>query len=142
MEKLHIVETDETPMVLLDAANLQFEFSGKSLPEDVTSFYGPILDWIDDYADEMDGEEAVFKFNLIYFNTASSKMILDIFMAIEGMVEDGKNVSVEWIYDEDDEDMEEAGNRLGEFLLKRINGEKINKLQMIDKFKYFNQEKK
>ena len=51
MEKLHIVETDETPMVLLDAANLQFEFSGKSLPEDVTSFYGPILDWIDDYAD-------------------------------------------------------------------------------------------
>ena len=109
MEKLHIVETDETPMVLLDAANLQFEFSGKSLPEDVTSFYGPILDWIDDYADEMDGEEAVFKFNLIYFNTASSKMILDIFMAIEGMVEDGKNVSVEWIYDEDDEDMEEAG---------------------------------
>ena len=58
----------------------------------------------------MDGEEAVFKFNLIYFNTASSKMILDIFMAIEGMVEDGKNVSVEWIYDEDDEDMEEVGN--------------------------------
>jgi hypothetical protein len=116
MEKLHIVETDETPMVLLDAANLQFEFSGKSLPEDVTSFYGPILDWIDDYADEMDGEEAVFKFNLIYFNTASSKMILDIFMAIEGMVEDGKNVSVEWIYDEDDEDMEEAGEEYADIV--------------------------
>ena len=116
MEKLHIVETDETPMVLLDAANLQFEFSGKSLPEDDTSFYGPILDWIDDYADEMDGEEAVFKFNLIYFNTASSKMILDIFMAIEGMVEDGKNVSVEWIYDEDDEDMEEAGEEYADIV--------------------------
>jgi len=116
MEKLHIVETDETPMVLLDAANLQFEFSGKSLPEDVTSFYGPILDWIDDYADEMDGEEAVFKFNLIYFNTASSKMILDIFMAIEGIVEDGKNVSVEWIYDEDDEDMEEAGEEYADIV--------------------------
>lgn len=116
MEKLHIVETDETPMVLLDAANLQFEFSGKSLPEDVTSFYGPILDWIDDYADEMEGEEAVFKFNLIYFNTASSKMILDIFMAIEGMVEDGKNVSVEWIYDEDDEDMEEAGEEYADIV--------------------------
>ena len=39
------------------------------------------------------------------------------------------------------EDMEEAGSRLGEFLLKRINGEKIDKLQMIDKIKYFNQEK-
>lgn len=116
MEKLHIIETDETPMVLLDADNLQFEFSGKSLPEDVTSFYGPVLDWIDDYADEMGDEEAIFKFNLIYFNTASSKMILDIFMAIEGMVEDGKNVSVEWIYDEDDEDMEEAGEEYSDIV--------------------------
>jgi len=39
------------------------------------------------------------------------------------------------------EDMEEAGHKLGEFLLKRINGEKINKLQMIRKIKYFDQEK-
>ena len=39
------------------------------------------------------------------------------------------------------ENMEEAGYKLGEFLLKRINGEKINKLQMIGKTKFFNQEK-
>ena len=38
------------------------------------------------------------------------------------------------------EDMVEAGFKLGEFLLKRINGEKVNKLQMIDKIKYFDQE--
>ena len=38
------------------------------------------------------------------------------------------------------EDMVGAGSKLGEFLLKRINGEKVNKLQMIDKIKYFNQE--
>jgi hypothetical protein len=43
-------------------------------------------------------------------------MILDIFMAIEGMVEDGKNVSVEWIYDEDDEDMEEAGEEYADIV--------------------------
>ena len=39
------------------------------------------------------------------------------------------------------EDMEEADQKLGEFLLKRINGETINKLQMIRKIKYFDQEK-
>ncbi|MDC0232491.1 LacI family DNA-binding transcriptional regulator [Pelagibacteraceae bacterium] len=38
------------------------------------------------------------------------------------------------------EDMVEAGSKLGEFLLKRINGEKVNKLQMIDKIRYFDQE--
>ena len=39
------------------------------------------------------------------------------------------------------EDMEESGYKLGEFLLKRINGEKVNKLQKIGKIKFFDQEK-
>ena len=37
------------------------------------------------------------------------------------------------------EDMEEAGYKLGELLLKRINGEKISKLQIIKKTKFYEQ---
>ena len=43
---------------------------------------------------------------LEYFNTASSKIILDIFTAIEKIANDRKVV---WHYDKDDEDMLEAG---------------------------------
>jgi len=47
-------------------------------------------------------------FKLEYFNTASSKMILDIFLKFEEIHKDGHDVMISWYYQEDDEDMEEA----------------------------------
>ena len=79
MEVIKIVGTDDTPSVTLDVANEIFEISGRSLPEDVAVFYEPILDWIDRYSEEATGK-TIFNFKLVYFNTASSKMILDILL--------------------------------------------------------------
>ncbi len=45
MEVVNIKGTDDTPNVILDKDNAQFEISGRSLPEDVTMFYEPILPW-------------------------------------------------------------------------------------------------
>ena len=50
METIKIMGTDDTPTVILDAENDIFEISGRSLPEDVTAFYDPILNWLDEYA--------------------------------------------------------------------------------------------
>ena len=89
MEVIKIVGTDDTPSVTLDVANEIFEISGRSLPEDVAVFYEPILDWIDRYSEEATGK-TIFNFKLVYFNTASSKMILDILLKLEEMHEAGK----------------------------------------------------
>ena len=115
MDALNIAATDDTPAVVLDKSQGLFEFSGKSLPEDVTSFYSPILEWIDTYG-EAANDASTFKFKLTYFNTASSKMILDVLMKLEELHEDGKNITVEWHYEEDDEDMEEAGEEYSDIV--------------------------
>ncbi|MBR6083277.1 MAG: DUF1987 domain-containing protein [Salinivirgaceae bacterium] len=115
MEVIKIVGTDDTPSVTLDVANEIFEISGRSLPEDVAVFYEPILDWIDRYAEEATGK-TIFNFKLVYFNTASSKMILDILLKLEEMHEAGKDVLVRWHYPEDDEDMEEAGEEYSDIV--------------------------
>ena len=52
METLRIEQTDDSPLVILDQENNQFEISGKSLPEDVVDFYQPVLDWLNDYRAE------------------------------------------------------------------------------------------
>ena len=52
MEVIKIKGTDDTPTVILDKENGIFEISGRSLPEDVTTFYEPILSWLDDYQEE------------------------------------------------------------------------------------------
>lgn len=46
MEAIKIKGTEDTPNVVLDAAANVMEISGRSLPEDVSSFYGPILNWL------------------------------------------------------------------------------------------------
>jgi hypothetical protein len=47
---------------------------------------------------------------LEYFNTSSSKCILDVFKKLESIHKSGdKEVIINWYYEEDDEDMLEAG---------------------------------
>lgn len=115
METIKLQGTDDTPTVILDKDNGVFEFSGRSLPEDVNAFYEPILDWLSDYSEESN-EQTVVTFKLVYFNTASSKLILDILLKFEEIGENGSDVLIKWYYPEDDEDMEEAGEEYADIV--------------------------
>ncbi len=115
MEAIKIKGTEDTPSVVLDAAENFMEISGRSLPEDVSSFYGPILSWLSEYA-KSPNPKTVFVFKLVYFNTASSKLILDILMKLEDLAKGGNDVLVKWLYPEDDEDMQEAGSEYADIV--------------------------
>jgi hypothetical protein len=111
MEIINLEGTEDTPKIILDKTNKIFEISGRSLPEDSAEFYQPILEWLAEYAKDP-LPETTFDFKLEYFNTASSKLILDILTALE----DIKNAKVAWYFYEEDEDMEEAGEEFSELV--------------------------
>lgn len=115
MDSLIIKEMDDSPQVSFSHQNGKLEISGKSLPEDVSAFYRPIIDWLNNYAQKPQPETEL-TFKLTYFNTASSKLILDILTVLEKMKEDGKNVLVNWYYPEYDEDMRDAGVEYSEMV--------------------------
>ncbi len=115
MELLNIEATDETPKVTLNPETHFFEFSGKSLPEDVTEFYNPLMMWLENYQGSP-GIATKVVFKMDYFNTASSKLILDILMLLEEIHEETEGVNIEWNYREDDEDMEEAGEEYADIV--------------------------
>ena len=115
MDKIRIQGTDDIPSVTLDIEDEVYQFSGRSLPEDVSAFYDPILEWFNDFS-HTDKESIIVDFKLEYFNTASSKLILDILLKLEEMMEEGKKVSVKWYFPEDDEDMEEAGEEYADIV--------------------------
>jgi hypothetical protein len=104
MEILNIEGAEDTPKIILDKTNGIFEISGRSLPEDCAEFYKPILEWIREYAKEPNASTE-FVFNLEYFNTASSKLILDILSALNEV----EGTTIHWHFQEDDDDMKEAG---------------------------------
>tara|TARA_B100000809_G_scaffold49217_1_gene44222 strand:+ start:461 stop:823 length:363 start_codon:yes stop_codon:yes gene_type:complete len=111
MQAINIETTEDTPKVILDASASKFEMSGRSLPEDAAEFYQPILDWLDTYS-STPNPETIFEVKLEYFNTASSKLILDVLTKLE----DIENAKVHWYFYEDDEDMEEAGEEFSELI--------------------------
>ena len=115
MEVIKITGTDDTPSVHLDKDKGIFEMSGRSLPEDVTMFYQQILEWIDAYV-KAPNNRTEFNFKLEYFNTASSKVILDILLKFEEISESGKEIVVKWFYNEDEEDMLEAGEEYADIV--------------------------
>ena len=53
--------------------------------------------------------KTVVNIRLEYFNTSSSKCILDVFKKLEAIHKAKNEVEVNWYYEEDDEDMLEAG---------------------------------
>jgi len=108
MEPLDIKATNDTPRVLFDPDNNLFEISGRSLPEDVVTFYQPVLDWLDEYT-RTPLKKTDFVFKYIYFNTATSKLVQDILTRLEHLHEKGSEVKVSWYYEQDDEDMLDLG---------------------------------
>lgn len=109
MDPLHLEETQDTPKVVFNKANGVFELSGRSLPEDSIEFYGPVISWLKEYA-KAPNDTTIFKFKLDYFNTASSKLILELLNTVQNI----KGVKVEWYYFEDDEDILETGKEFEE----------------------------
>jgi hypothetical protein len=94
--------------VHFDPASGLLELKGRSIPENSIDFYKPLIDWIEKYGRNPNAKTALHV-QLEYFNTSSSKCILDVFKRLEPIRSAGNEVTVLWHYEADDEDMLEAG---------------------------------
>ena len=108
LNTLIIDSTKISPEVILDPREGVFTISGTSMSEDAVGFYMPILAWLKKYI-ESPNEYTHVKFKMSYFNTASSKLIWEILIVLQDLYTNGHKVTIDWIYQEEDEDMEEAG---------------------------------
>jgi len=106
MENINIDGTPKTPTIHFNKESGVLEIKGRSIPENSIEFYKPMLDWIEAYAKSPKGDTQV-NIKLEYFNTSSSKCILDVFKKLETVT--GTKMVINWFYEQDDEDMLEAG---------------------------------
>lgn len=108
MEPIIIEGTAKTPTVKFDSSEGVFKLEGRSIPENSVEFYKPLVDWLESYK-ESPLQKTVVEVKLEYFNTSSSKCILDVFKKLEVIHKAKNEVQIKWFYEEDDEDMLEAG---------------------------------
>ena len=77
MENIIIDETKYTPKIVLDALKGEISFVGKSYPENTFEFYNPIMNWLEDYFSKTKNNNTIINFEIIYFNSSSSKLFFD-----------------------------------------------------------------
>ena len=106
--------TIDTPRVVLNAESGVFEISQMSLPEDAVDFYAPIINWLMEYS-ENPQKETVFNMKLEYFNTASSKQLIQILLLL-GNLKGKTDIKVNWYYKEIDEDMQALGEEYSQII--------------------------
>jgi SiaC family regulatory phosphoprotein len=105
MENIKIQPTPKTPLVNFSASEHILELKGRSIPENSLEFFKPLIDWAEKFAIEATSDVNVH-IQLEYFNTSSSKCLLDLFKRLENF---SQKVTINWYYEQDDEDMLEAG---------------------------------
>ncbi len=108
MENLTIEGSPKTPTIKFNPEEGKLLIQGRSIPENSIEFYKPLVDLLEEYS-ASPKEATKVDIVLEYFNTSSSKCILDVFKKLEKINSDGSDVTINWHYEEDDEDMLEAG---------------------------------
>ena len=124
MKALKIEKSERAPEVIFDIEKGIFAMKYDSRPENVRKFYYPIIEALNEGLEEVIStgklnnfkeNPFLFSFKLGYFNSSSAKFILDIMNIARIFFEKGLNILVEWHYQDDDEDMMEAGEDFADF---------------------------
>ncbi len=109
MENLEISGKSDVyfiPEVMLNGSNGVCEISGESYLEDTDEFYNQIINWLNKYINEVK-KGITFNFKLTYFNTSSSRSILNILRVLKKYEDESGQVVVNWYYPEDDDSIAE-----------------------------------
>ncbi|MGP8217098.1 MAG: DUF1987 domain-containing protein [Bacteroidia bacterium] len=115
MEPLIIKGAGENPEVDFDGNSGLFKISGKSYPENVNEFYKPLLDYFELYKKEPK-EKTILEFSWIYFNTATSKIIIKLILSLKALKDINKYVEIRWYCKRGDELMIEKGEEMRDVL--------------------------
>ena len=108
-EPLILIQTEDKPWVILDSENSVFEIGGKSLPENSTEFYTPVLNWISEYVKEPN-KITHFKCKIEYFNSSSARNLYEIFKVLEKIEQSVNEIKIIWYHEPGAKLMENKGH--------------------------------
>lgn len=119
MELVMLEGTKKTPEVSLDPSG-KIRLSGRSIPEDASKFYEQIVEWVIDYCSNP-RDTTTIDIELEYFNSGSAKYVMQILRELSELLTDKNQLTVNWYYEEGDDDILERGEYYSSILNLDIN---------------------
>lgn len=94
--------SQSTPSIAGDWTQGLLRMQGDSYPENSFEFFSPIIDWLERFLKETP-DSLRLELRLVYMNTSSVKAMMDIFDLLEEAHTQGRQVCVDWYYDQRNE---------------------------------------
>jgi hypothetical protein len=115
MDHLIIPATKSTPAVDFDAGANRLQIKGESYPENAAKFYEALFDWLAGYGGQLaPRQRIVADLEIVYFNSSSSKALMNLFDWLEEMADAGHAVAVNWYYHPENQSAMECGEEFKE----------------------------
>ncbi|MEA2043223.1 MAG: DUF1987 domain-containing protein [Bacteroidota bacterium] len=92
------------PRVHFNADQGVCTIEGESYIEDINEFYDPLIDWLKEYT-QIQHTTLIFNFKLTYYNTSSSKKIIEMLKVLKHFKQKNGVLSINWYYSKEDTDI-------------------------------------
>ena len=115
MQDLDIAATATTPAIRFTAETGVLEIRGESYPENAFAFFEAPICWLRRFLAETDNPVR-FDVEVAYMNTSSIRAMVDMLDLLEQAHLFGRNISVRWLHDEENERALDVGEEFKEDL--------------------------
>ena len=110
MEDLYITPERDKPEIDFKFSQHHLVLRGESFPENAVSFYAPVVAALMNYLGRTHDTDITVDFELRYFNSSSTKILLNVFRMLDQASSNHNRVHVNWRHDPDDDTVLEFGN--------------------------------
>ncbi|MEL0635570.1 MULTISPECIES: biofilm regulation phosphoprotein SiaC [Marinomonas] len=113
MNELLIESTQSSPAIRGDWEKGTLYMDGDSYPENSYELYADVVAWVSRFLKETSAP-LTLELTLFYLNTSSIKVMMDIFDEMEEAFQTGRQVAINWLYDEENERVAELAEEFKE----------------------------
>lgn len=115
MEAYKVAGDAFKPTVTLDKESGVFAFSGRSIPENATAAFDPIINWWNEYL-RSPNKQTIIDIDFDYINSSSMKQLVKLFVMLDKVNGKATAVSIVWHYNHDDIDSKAQASRLSKMV--------------------------
>jgi len=119
IDQIYIEGTRKTPSISLDSNGI-IKIEGRSIPEDAELFFRDVVTWMNTYV-ESGSKSTRVDFSFEYLNSGTSKVILQMLKSLKDLTVNGHTLTINWYYEEGDDDILERGEYYASILNMKIN---------------------
>lgn len=113
MNDLNIPATSNSPTIESSWQDGRLTLRGDSYPENSFELFQPIIDWVETFLAQ-ETRRLTLELELLYLNTSSIRVLMDILDSLEEAHSKGRDVLVIWRFDRANERVAQLGEEFKE----------------------------